>query len=150
MFAGKRSSGLKFKMTEGMQVVVSGNVDVYVKSGSYQMYANRIEEDGRGNILEQFEKLKNRLEEMGLFAEEYKRPIPKYINVLGVVTAATGAAVRDIIDISKRRNPGIQIILYPSLVQGEHAPESIVEGIKALDNYGCRYDYCRPEAGGFH
>lgn len=136
MFAGKRSSGLKFKLSEGMQVVVSGNLDVYVKSGAYQIYANKIEEEGKGNIYEQFERLKNKLEEMGLFAAEYKQPIPKYNKIIGVVTAATGAAVRDIIDISKRRNPGIQIILYPAIVQGEMCPESVVAGIKALDEYG--------------
>lgn len=136
MFSGKRSSGLKFKLSEGMQVVVSGNLDVYVRDGKYQIYANKIEQEGVGNIYEQFEKLKNKLEEMGLFAPEYKQPIPKYNKVIGVVTASSGAAVRDIIDVSKRRNPGIQIILYPAVVQGEACPESVVAGIKALDAYG--------------
>ena len=136
MFAGKRATGLKFKMTEGMQVVVTGNLDVYVKSGAYQIYASKIEEEGKGNIFEQFEALKNKLAEMGLFAPEYKQPIPKFAKSLGVVTASTGAAVRDIIDVSKRRNPGIQIVLFPAVVQGENCPESVVQGIKALDAYG--------------
>lgn len=136
MFAGKRPAGLKFKMTEGMQVVVSGNLDVYLKSGAYQIYASKIEEDGKGNIFEEFERLKQKLDEMGLFADEYKQPIPKYIKKLGVVTAATGAAVRDIIDVSKRRNPGIEIVLFPAIVQGDNAAQSIVTGIESLDRYG--------------
>jgi len=135
MFASCKA-GLKFRMEEGMQVVVSGNADVYERDGSYQIYAREIKQDGIGNLFEEFERLKKKLEDLGMFDDSYKRPIPKYVKTLGVVTAPTGAAVRDIIEVSKRRNPGIQIILFPAVVQGEEAPGSIVKGIKALDEYG--------------
>lgn len=131
MFAGNRS-GLHFRLTDGMQAVVSGSVEVYEKDGKYQLYAQRIANDGLGVWYEQFERLKRQLEEMGMFAPEYKQPIPPYIKRLGVVTAPTGAAVRDIIQIASRRNPYVEIILYPAVVQGENAAESIVKGIHAL------------------
>ena len=131
MFAGNRS-GLTFKMTDGSQVVVTGSVDIYEKDGKYQLYAKRITADGQGLLYEQFILLKNKLEEMGMFAPEYKSPIPKYIRTLGIVTSPTGAVVRDIINIAKRRNPYIQIIVYPAIVQGENAAESIVRGIETL------------------
>ena len=135
LFARYRA-GLNFLLKEGMQVIVSGNVDLYEKSGIYQIYVKEVKEEGKGSLFEQFEKLKAKLEERGMFSAEYKRAIPGFIKTLGVVTAPTGAAVRDIIDVSKRRNPGIQIILYPAIVQGEQAPQSIIKGIKALENYG--------------
>lgn len=131
-----RTSGLKFKLEEGLKVVVHGRIDVYAPSGRYQLIAEKIENAGTGDLAEQFEKLKRELAERGLFAPEYKRPLPKYVKTLGVVTAPTGAAVRDIINVSKRRYPGIQIVLYPALVQGTQAADSIVKGIKALENYG--------------
>ena len=132
MFAGSRS-GLSFRMEEGQQIIVLGVVDVYARDGKYQLYARKIVRDGVGLLYERFELLKKELQEMGMFAPEYKQKIPKYIRRLGVVTAPTGAAVRDIINITKRRNPFVQIILYPALVQGEGAKESIVNGIHALD-----------------
>ena len=132
MFAGQRG-GLSFRMSEGQQIVVLGSVNVYERSGSYQLYAKEIRLDGDGLLYEKFQMLKKELEEMGMFAPEYKQKIPKYIRRLGVVTAPTGAAVRDIINITKRRNPFVQIILYPALVQGEGAAESIVKGIHALE-----------------
>ena len=132
MFAGNRS-GLAFRLAEGLQVVVGGSIDVYERDGKYQLYAKQIVLDGAGQMYEKFEQLKKELEELGMFAPEYKRPIPKYIKTLGVVTADTGAAVRDIIQIAKRRNPYIQIILYPAIVQGEAAAASIVQGIHALE-----------------
>ncbi len=135
MFAGSRK-GLTFRMQEGQQVVVTGKVEVYERDGKYQLYASQIRQEGLGSLHEQFEKLKQKMEEMGMFAPEYKRPVPAYIRRLGIVTAPTGAAVQDIINISKRRNPYLEIILYPALVQGEHAAESIAEGIAALDDYG--------------
>lgn len=135
MFAGNRS-GLKFHMREGQQVVVAGTVDVYERDGKYQLYAREIILDGAGLLYERFEQLKRELEDRGLFAPEYKRPIPRFINRLGVVTAPTGAAVRDIINIARRRNPYVQIILYPAVVQGEQAPQSIVNGIRALEQAG--------------
>ena len=132
MFAGSRS-GLSFRMEEGQQIIVLGVVDVYARDGKYQLYARKIVRDGVGLLYERFELLKKELQEMGMFAPEYKQKIPKYIRWLGVVTAPTGAAVRDIINITKRRNPFVQIILYPALVQGEGAAESIVKGIHALE-----------------
>ena len=132
MFAGSRS-GLSFRMEEGQQIIVLGVVDVYARDGKYQLYARKIVRDGVGLLYERFELLKKELQEMGMFAPEYKQKIPKYIRRFGVVTAPTGAAVRDIINITKRRNPFVQIILYPALVQGEGAAESIVKGIHALE-----------------
>lgn len=134
MFAGNRS-GLTFRMTEGQQVVVSGTIDVYERDGKYQLYAKQIKQDGVGALYERFERLKIELEERGMFAKEYKQPIPKYISRLGVVTAQTGAAVRDIIQIASRRNPYVQIILYPAIVQGDMAVPSIVNGIHAMERY---------------
>lgn len=135
MFAGNRA-GLSFKMEEGQMVVVGGNIDVYERDGKYQLYAKHIVLDGAGFLYEKYDRLKRELEEMGMFAQEYKQPIPKYIKTLGVVTAPTGAAVRDIINIATRRNPYIQIILYPAIVQGEQAAQSIVNGIHALEKLG--------------
>ncbi|MDE7286767.1 MAG: exodeoxyribonuclease VII large subunit [Lachnospiraceae bacterium] len=132
MFAGNRS-GLAFRMIEGMQVVVKGAIDVYERDGKYQLYAKEIIQDGAGELYERFEQLKQDLLERGMFAPEYKKPIPRFIKTLGVVTAPTGAAVRDIINITSRRNPYVQIILYPAIVQGEAAAESIVKGIRALE-----------------
>lgn len=132
MFAGNRS-GLAFRLVEGMQVIVRGTVDVYERDGKYQLYAKSIEQDGAGALYERFEKLKKDLEERGMFAQEYKKPIPGYVRTIGVVTAPTGAAVRDIINIATRRNPYVQIILYPAIVQGDAAPASIVNGIHALE-----------------
>lgn len=135
MFAGNRN-GLKFTLKEGMQVIVGGNVDVYERDGKYQVYARQIIQDGAGFLNEKFEALKQELKERGMFDARYKRPIPKYIHTLGVVTAPTGAAIRDIINVAKRRNPGIRIILYPAIVQGEMAAQSIVNGIHALERIG--------------
>ena len=131
MFAGNRR-GLTFRLQEGQQVIVEGSVDVYERDGKYQMYARAITETGVGALYEKFARLKEELLELGMFAEEYKRPIPRYIRTLGVVTAPTGAAVRDIIQIASRRNPYVQIILYPAIVQGEQAVPSIISGIRAL------------------
>ena len=135
MFAGQRR-GLKFRMAEGQQVIVKGTVDVYERDGKYQLYASEIELSGRGDLYVKYEKLLRELEEMGMFAAQYKRPIPRYAKTVGVVTAPTGAAIRDIINISRRRNPYVQLILYPALVQGEGAKDSIVRGIKTLDAMG--------------
>ena len=121
MFAGSRAAGLSFHMKEGDQVIVTGSVEVYEKTGAYQLYAKKIELDGEGNLYLKFEQLKHELEEMGMFAAEYKQPIPRYAGRIGVVTAPTGAAVQDIRNVSSRRNPYVQVILYPALVQGEGA-----------------------------
>lgn len=135
MFAGN-AKNMTFRMKDGDQVVVTGSVEVYEKMGTYQIYARQIELDGEGNLYLRFEQLKKELEEMGMFAAEYKRPISKYAGKIGVVTAKTGAAIQDIRNISHRRNPYVQLILYPALVQGEGAAQSIVNGIHALDRMG--------------
>ena len=132
MFAGQRS-GLSFRMQEGQQVIAMGSVSVYERDGRYQLYAKEIILDGAGLLYEKFQALKAELLEMGMFAPEYKKAVPKYARTVGVVTAPTGAAIRDIINISRRRNPYVQIILYPALVQGEGAVSSIVKGIHMLE-----------------
>ena len=136
MFAGMRA-GLTFRLANGPQIVVDGNVNVYERDGKYQLYASRIRLDGAGELYERFLALKAELEEMGMFAPEYKKEIPVFVRRLGVVTAPTGAAVRDIINIATRRNPGIQIILYPAQVQGEGAAASVASGLEALDQMDC-------------
>lgn len=135
MFAGQRG-GLAFRMREGQQVIVLGSVNVYERDGRYQLYAKEIILDGAGLLYEKFEKLKQELEEMGMFEQEYKRPIPPFASTVGIVTAPTGAAIRDIIHIASRRNPYVQLYLCPALVQGEDAAESIADGIRRLDAFG--------------
>ena len=136
MFAGDRRAGLTFRMQEGQKVIVLGSVSVYERDGRYQLYAREIVPDGEGELYRQFELLKKELEEMGMFAPEFKQPIPFYSRTIGIVTAPTGAAIRDIMNITRRRNPYVQLILYPALVQGEQAADSIVRGIRMLDQYG--------------
>ena len=120
MFASQAAK-LAFKLKDGMSVVVSGRVDVFDVAGKYQLYANTVQQEGIGELYQKFEQLKQYYEDMGYFAKEYKRPLPAFTKKLGVVTSKTGAAVQDIMNISKRRNPYIQIVLYPAYVQGEHA-----------------------------
>jgi len=135
MFAGQRK-GLAFSMKNGDKVVVGGSVNVYERDGKYQLYAKEITLEGAGLLYERFLALKQELEDMGMFSADYKQPIPRYIKKLGVVTAPTGAAIQDIRNIAYRRNPYLQIILYPALVQGEEAKNSIVKGIRMLDRLG--------------
>ena len=135
MFAGHRR-GLAFRMKDGDKVVAGGIVDVYERDGRYQLYAKEITLEGAGALYERYLALKQELEDMGMFAQEYKQPIPHFIHTLGVVTAPTGAAVQDIRNIAGRRNPYLQVILYPALVQGEGAAQSIVKGIRKLDEAG--------------
>ncbi len=132
MFAGNRS-GLKFQMQNGQSIIVLGSISVYERDGKYQLYAKEIIQDGIGLLYEKFQALKQELEEMGMFAPEYKQPIPAFSRRVGIVTAPTGAAIRDIMNIAFRRNPYVQLILYPALVQGEGAADSIVRGIQILD-----------------
>lgn len=135
MFAGNRK-GLNFRMTEGMAVIVFGNVSVYERDGRYQLYAREIMQEGAGKLYEAYEALKKKLLAEGLFDEEHKLDIPKYPKRLGVVTARTGAAVQDIINVSLRRNPWLQIVFCPATVQGEGAVQSVVRGIRALEEAG--------------
>lgn len=124
---------LKFRLEDGKQVIVHGNVSVYEAGGKYQIYAKSIEDAGKGDLAAQFEELKKKLSEMGMFSEEYKQEIPAYSMKIGVVTAETGAVIRDIYNVASRRNPYCQILLYPSAVQGDGAAEQIAAGIAYLD-----------------
>lgn len=133
MFRGNRAKGLTFPLQAGDKVQVIGRVGVYNAKGRYQIYATSFEKAGLGELYQRYEQLKKEFEEMGMFDESYKRPIPEFATRIGVVTAETGAAIHDIITTSTRRNPHIEIILYPSLVQGASAAPSIVRGIEALD-----------------
>ncbi len=135
MFKGD-SQSLTFQMQEGQKVVVSGNISVFERDGKYQLYAREIQLDGEGALYQQYMQLKRKLEALGLFSAEHKKPIPLYAGTIGIVTAPTGAAIRDIIKVSYRRNPYVQLILYPALVQGTQAAQSIVQGIRTLDAYG--------------
>lgn len=135
MFAGSRR-GLNFKLQEGQQIIAFGSIEVYERDGKYQLYAREIKLDGEGDLYVRFEQLKKELSEMGMFDASYKKPIPKYVKTVGIVTASTGAAVQDIINISKRRNPYVQLILYPTQVQGEGAAESVAKGIYELEKLG--------------
>ena len=134
MFASNASS-LKFEPADGMKVLVSGKVSVYEASGTYQIYVNEMMEDGLGNLYLEFEKLKKKLEAEGLFKKEYKKPIPKYPMKIGIITAPTGAAIKDILSTITRRFPIVETILFPSLVQGVEAKDDIVRNIKLANTY---------------
>ncbi len=133
MFKGNAAQGLPFKLQDGQSVVVDGSMGVYERDGRYQLYANRIKLDGAGRLYEEFEQLKQKLNEEGLFDFDYKKPIPKFPKKVGIVTAKTGAAIQDIMNIARRRNPYVQLVLYPAKVQGEGAADTIVKGIRTLD-----------------
>ena len=135
LFAGNAGK-VGFRLENGMKVNVSGRIDIYERDGRYQLYVNSVEAAGTGDLYRRFEQLKTELEEMGMFAPEYKKPIPAYAGRIGIVTASTGAAIQDIINISRRRNPYVQLILYPAIVQGAEAKYSIVKGIRRLDSMG--------------
>lgn len=126
-------NGLSFRLEEGKSVVVSGYIDYFVRDGKVQLKAKKITPDGIGKLYEEYERIKKELEEMGLFAPEYKKPIPKYVKRVGVVTSRTGAVIDDIIKVATRRNPFIEIILSPATVQGDSAVESIIQGIRRLE-----------------
>lgn len=132
MFAGQRK-GLTFRLEEGQSVIALGSVNVYERDGKYQLYANEILLDGQGVLYERFEKLKKDLEKEGLFDPAHKKQIPQYPKKIGIVTAKTGAAIQDIINIARRRNPYVQLVLYPALVQGIGSAESVAKGIERLD-----------------
>ena len=124
---------LSFMPKDGMKVCVLGSVSVFERDGVYQIYAKAMKEDGMGSLFEAYEKLKSQLEEEGLFDEEHKKPIPMFPKTIGVLTASTGAVIRDIINVSTRRNPNVRIRLIPVQVQGDGAKEQIVAGIKKFN-----------------
>ncbi|MDO5409534.1 MAG: exodeoxyribonuclease VII large subunit [Lachnospiraceae bacterium] len=135
MFRSQRPN-LKIRLQDGMRIVAGGSINVYERDGRYQLYVQTAEADGVGVLYQQYEKLKQELEEMGMFAPEYKQEIPRFSRHIGVVTAPTGAAIRDILNITARRNPCVTLYLYPALVQGEMASASIANGISCLDEMG--------------
>ena len=124
------ASLLDFEPQDGTKVIAHGRISVYEAGGTYQLYIDDMTKDGIGDLYREFERLKAMLQEEGLFDEKFKKPIPKFPKRIGVVTAPTGAAVRDIINVITRRFPLAEIILYPALVQGESAKESVVQGIE--------------------
>lgn len=124
---------LKFRPRDGMKVLIRGRISVYEPSGQYQLYAEDMQPEGVGALSLAFEQLKERLAEEGLFLQEHKRPIPAYPERIGVITSPTGAAVRDILQITARRWPLAKIVLAPVLVQGEQAPGQIVEALREMD-----------------
>lgn len=134
MFASDRS-GLSFELEPGQEINVSGRISIYERSGSYQLYARKIERTGAGELYARFEALKKKLSEQGMFDEIYKRAIPEYVKCVGIVTASSGAAIRDICNVAERRNPHVKLILAPVIVQGEEAPESIIAGLKRIAGY---------------
>ncbi len=135
MFRGDRR-GLDFTLENGQEIVVGGSISVYERDGKYQLYAKKIVLAGDGLLAERYEQLKKKLQAMGYFDEDRKLPIPPYAKRVGIVTAQTGAAIQDIIQITARRNPYVQLILYPAKVQGDGAAESVVRGIRRLDELG--------------
>lgn len=136
MFASDRSRGLSFQMEDGQSVIVTGRVDVFERDGVYQLYAARVELAGAGEWNERFERLKQKLNEEGLFDFEHKKPIPRYAGRIGIVTAEGGKALHDIASTARRRNPYVKLYLYPAKVQGEGAALTIAEGIRTLDRMG--------------
>lgn len=125
---------LDFRLEEGMKVEIKARLGVYHKEGTYQLYCENIKKAGIGELFEEFNKLKKELSEEGIFDEKYKRALPKFPKRIGIITAKTGAAVRDIINVIQRRNKSLDIILYPAKVQGENAADSIIEGIRYFNN----------------
>ncbi len=134
MFGG--ASKLKFKPENGMKVICTGRVAVFVRDGQYRLYAEEMEPDGVGSLYIAFEQLKAKLQEQGLFANEHKKKIPKIPFSVGIITAPGGAAVQDMINVTHRRFPAAQLYLYPSLVQGPSAPAQLIKALKALDESG--------------
>lgn len=132
MFASY-TKNLDFRMQEGQSVVVQGSISVYERDGKYQMYAVNVTQNGAGRLYEEYEKLKKRLLAEGLFDDERKKQIPGYAKKIGIVTAQTGAVIQDICNVSHRRNPYVQLILYPARVQGEGAHQTIIRGLQYFE-----------------
>lgn len=133
MFSSQRK-GLDFTLEDGQSVIVTGQISVFERDGRYQLYARSIAQDGVGRLYEEYEKLKKRLLAEGLFDEQRKKPIPRYASKIGVVTAETGAVIQDICNVTYRRNPYVQLYLYPAKVQGEGAAQTVIEGIHYFEH----------------
>ena len=124
---------LGFTLEEGMSIRVKGRVSIYPPSGNLQLYIKEVEEEGEGDLFVRFEKLKEKLKKEGYFNEENKKPIPLFPKRIGIITSKTGAAIRDIINVSRRRNSLVDLVLYPAQVQGENAYKTIIDGIRYFD-----------------
>lgn len=146
--ASGRVNSLQFNLAEGMQIIAYGAVSVYEKGGYYSLNIKAVEADGEGALSLAYEKLKKQLEAEGLFDEDHKRPIPSFPRKIGVVTSPTGAAIKDIITTLKRRSNLVDLILYPCLVQGADAAESIAQGIKYLNEHNKDLDLLIVGRGG--
>lgn len=129
------ADNINLKLKNGLKVVCKGSISLYLRNGQYQFYAQRIKSTGSGDIFANFEALKQTLLEKGLFDEVHKKAIPEMPKVIGVITSSTGAAIRDILNVSKRRNPNVKIIVIPSLVQGNDAPKNIIEAIEMANDF---------------
>ena len=121
---------MRFMPEEGMKVIVRGYVSVYAPGGTYQLYAEDMQPDGTGSLYLAFEQLKQKLEALGWFAQERKKPIPRLPRAIGIVTSPTGAVIRDMLNILQRRYPNIRVVIYPSAVQGIEAPAQLIRGIR--------------------
>lgn len=124
------SQKVRFALKDGMSVIAHGRLGVYEPQGTYQLYIDSIQPNGVGELYLQYEQLKNRLEKEGLFSLENKMPIPRFPETIGVITSPSGAAVQDIINIATRRYPMAKIVIFPSLVQGQDAPDSLIQGVE--------------------
>lgn len=129
----RKADSLSFKIEDGMDMVIFGQVTSYKQQSQYQINVEKVQPGGKGRLYLAFERLKKKLSEEGLFSDELKQKLPSYPNTIGVVTSAEGAAVRDILNVSKRRNPAVQFIIYPSMVQGDKASGTIIKGIKTFN-----------------
>lgn len=136
MWNSKKQSGLSFPLKTGQSVVITGYIGVYATRGEYRLYADKIELAGSGNLYEEYERLKKKLREEGIFDISHKKEIPPYPNVVGIVTSKTGAVIEDIKRTARELNPFVQLVLYPAKVQGEGADKTIIAGIKRLEEYG--------------
>lgn len=136
MFSSDRFKGLTFRLEDGQLIEACGNISVYEQTGTYQMYVRNIELSGAGELYVRYEQLKQELAQRGYFDFERKKPLPAYPEKIGIVTALTGAAIEDIKSIARRRNPAVQLYLYPAKVQGEGAAAQIAAGIRYFDNVG--------------
>ena len=135
MYRSYRDTGLKFRMENGQEVTATGYISVYEQGGRYQFYVRKIGAGGTGDLYIRYEKLKKELDQAGYFAEERKKTLPFYPKRVGIVTASTGAAIQDIVSIARRRNPYVQLLLYPARVQGEGAARTIADGIRYFDSH---------------
>src|SRR6056297_214820 len=129
----RKADALSFKIEDGMDLLIFGQITSYKLQSQYQVNVEKVQAGGKGRLYLAFERLKKKLSEEGLFSDEVKQKIPKYPKRIGVVTTAEGAAIRNILNVSKRRNPSVEFVIYPSMVQGDAASGTIIKGIEAFN-----------------